>query len=150
MWDRDKSLLLSIVAVRIFFVIWIVLLLGGYTICSYYAILMEEYGVMVPLISLVLTLYLCLLPAFVILYDLNSVLMRIRKEEVFIPSNVYSLRRISWSCIIVASITVLFSVMYVSLLFVAVAFAFLALLIRVIKNIFVQAMEIKKENDYTI
>lgn len=147
MWDHDKSLLLSIISVRIFIVIWFIFLFGGYFICNFYV---EFTNVQDKIIPILPALYLCLVPAFIILYDLNKVLVNIRKEEVFNDCNVHGLRRISWACLLIAAITVVSAILYLPFLFISIAFGFLALLIRIIKNIIAQAIEIKTENDYTI
>lgn len=147
MWNRDKSLQLSIISVKIFFIVWLVLLFGGYFICKFYV---EFTGIPDKIIPILPALYVCLVPAFIILYDLNHVLMNIRKNQVFINQNAHCLRRISWASLLIAAITLISAFGYLPFLFVSVAFGFLALLVRVIKNIIVQAIEIKKENDYTI
>lgn len=147
MWNRDKSLTLSIISVRLFFLVWIILLFGGYFISDAYVTYMDAPDLIIPILP---ALYLCLLPAFVILYDLHQVLLNIRKEQVFMYQNVRSLRMISWACMMIALITVIASFGYLPFLFIAVAFGFFALLIRIIKNIIAQAIVIKNENDYTI
>lgn len=147
MWSRDKSLMLSILSVKIFFVIWVVLLFGGYFISDAYVEYMDAPNLIIPILP---ALYACLIPAFLILFDLYKVLINIRKDDVFIVQNVKNLRRISWACIVIAIITLISAFGYLPFLFIAVAFGFFALLIRIIKNIINQAVELKMENDYTI
>lgn len=147
MWNRDKSLKLSILSVRIFFIIWLILVFGGYYIAHAYVEYTGAPNLIIPILP---ALYICLIPAFFILYHLHQVLMNIRNDQVFIYQNARGLRIISWACITIAIITVVAAFGYLPFLFLAVAFGFFALLIRIIKNIITQAIEIKTENDYTI
>ncbi|NLB53899.1 MAG: DUF2975 domain-containing protein, partial [Syntrophomonadaceae bacterium] len=59
-------------------------------------------------------------------------------------------RRISWSCFLGAVIALVSVFYYNSWLFVAVAAAFMGLIVRVLKNVFAQAVELKNESDYTV
>lgn len=147
MWNHDKSLVLSILSVKIFFVLWCILLIGGYFITKAYVEYMDAPNLIIPILP---ALYACLIPAFFILLDLYKVLMNIRNEEVFVIQNEKHLRRISWACIVVAMITIVSAFGYLPFLFIAVAFGFFGLLIRIIKNIVAQAIVLKMENDYTI
>ena len=67
-----------------------------------------------------------------------------------IPATGCSLRRCSWCCMVVAAICLVFTAALFYFLLVAAAAAFMGLILRVIKNVFQQAMELKEENDYTI
>ena len=70
--------------------------------------------------------------------------------EVFTAGNIALLRRCSWCCMIVAAICLLFTAALFYFLLVAAAAAFIGLILRVIKNVFQQALALKEENDYTI
>ena len=71
------------------------------------------------------TIYSSAVPLGIILWNLYRMIGRIGEEQIFSDENV--------SCLIIAACA-----------------AFMGLLIRVIKNVFVRAGEIKEENDYTI
>ena len=58
--------------------------------------------------------------------------------------------RISWCCFAVAIIFALLGIAYLFSLIVTVAALFIALILRVLKNVFSIAVELKAENDYTI
>lgn len=96
------------------------------------------------------TIYMGSIPAAYLLYNLFHLLRRIEKDQVFIQENVQCLRRISWSCFIGAGIALISGFYYLSWLFVFVAAAFMGLIVRVVKNVVAQAVELKDEADYTI
>lgn len=96
------------------------------------------------------TIYSSAVPLGIILWNLYKVIGRIGEEKIFSDENVRSLRLISWMCFAVAAVCIVSTAYYVFFLIVAACAAFMGLLIRVIKNVFVRAGEIKEENDYTI
>ncbi len=81
---------------------------------------------------------------------LHRLLRNLRRERVFEQENVTLLRAISWLCIAVGVVTLVSGFYYTSFFLVAAAAAFCGLIVRVVKNVFEQAIEIKTENDYTI
>jgi hypothetical protein len=96
------------------------------------------------------TIYVGGIPAGTLLYNLFGLLQRIEKEQVFITKNVEYLRRISWSCFMGAGIGVVSAFYYFPWVFVAVAAAFMGLIVRVVKNVLAKAVELQNEVDYTI
>lgn len=96
------------------------------------------------------TIYIGSIPAAVLLFCLYKLLYRIQLDEVFDNSNVECLRRISWSCFAGALVSSVSVAYYFPWIFVAVAAAFMGLIVRVIKNIIAQAVELKNEADFTV
>ena len=96
------------------------------------------------------TIYICALPAIFLLLLLDRLLRNIRKNAIFEELNVKLLRGISWLCIVVGVITLAGGFFYSSFFLVAAAAAFCGLIVRVVKNVFEHAIELKEENDYTI
>ena len=94
--------------------------------------------------------YPCAPLAYLTLYSLLRLLFNIRNENTFTTQNIKYLRRISWSCFGVALITLVGGIYYLPFLFVAVAAAFVGLLLRVVKNVMQSAAELKNENELTI
>ena len=88
--------------------------------------------------------------AYVTLYSLLRLLVNIRQEQVFVKANVCYLQRISWCCFAVALITAIGGVQYLPFWFIAIAAAFVGLMLRVVKNVMENAVEIKAENELTI
>ena len=68
----------------------------------------------------------------------------------FVTRNVESLRRISWSCIAGGLICFVSGFYYIPWFVVAVAAAFMGLIVRIVKNMVAQAVELKSDSDYTI
>ena len=101
-------------------------------------------------IYFMMTVYACAVPLGVILWDLYRLVDRIGREEIFTEENIKRLRRISWMIFAVAAICLVSVFYYLLFLIVAACAAFMGLLLRVIKNVFVRARELKEENDYTI
>lgn len=148
MWNHSKSLTLSIFCTRLFAVLLIIgVLAAPYIVNWYFGDGLNMQALHLPFR---ITIYLCAIPGFIILYCLNTLLKNIRFGSVFVEKNTKMLRAISWGCIAVGIITFVSGFYYVSFFIVAVASAFFALIIRVIKNIFEQAIELKSENDFTI
>ncbi len=96
------------------------------------------------------TIYLGAIPAAYLLYNLLTLIRRIETGQVFIAANVERLRRISWSCFLGAGLALVSTFYYIPWLFVFVAAAFMGLIVRVVKNVVAQAVELKNEADYTI
>ena len=88
--------------------------------------------------------------AYVTLYSLLRLLFNIRQEQVFIKKNVQYLQWICWCCFAVALITGIGGLQYLPFWFIAVAAAFVGLMLRVVKNVMQNAVEIKAENELTI
>jgi hypothetical protein len=96
------------------------------------------------------TIYSGSVPAAMLLFCLYRLLRHIEMEQVFIAVNVEYLRRISWSCFAGAAICFVSIPYYFPWVFVAVAAAFMGLIVRVVKNIVAQAVELKNESEFTI
>ena len=94
--------------------------------------------------------YVCAVLALVMLVSLYKFLRRIEAGEVFVPANVTALRRISWCCVGAAVVCLAAAYIYLPFVFLGVAAAFMALIVRVLKNAFAQAVRMKDELDYTI
>ena len=96
--------------------------------------------------------YLCAVLAFGMLFSLYKFLRRIEAGQIFVPANVTALRRISWCCTWAAALCLpVGAVLGLPFIFaIGVAAAFMALIVRVIKNAFAQAVKMKDELDYTV
>jgi len=82
---------------------------------------------------------------------LHGMLSRIRRGDVFSAGNVQALRRISWLCFACALALVCGAyVCGLSFILIGLMAAFVGLILRVVKNVFAAAVEIKTENDFTV
>ena len=153
MWTQDKSLNLSILLVRILFVLIIILALCVPIMVRWYDIVSpDRTGIIEGSVfwPLSICLYLSAVCGEVCLYHLHKLLKNIKNAIVFKPENCKHLRYISWCCLLVAIPFGIFGFWRFLGFFVAFAAAFFGLVLRVLKNVFVRAVEIQEENDYTI
>ena len=143
-WNNDRSLLLSRVCVWVFTVLLAALLL---TAPWFWNWILWRSSVRMVYIGVT---YASGVPAAVVLFCLHRLLRNISEEEVFIQENVRSLRIMSW-CLIAAALVYLVGSLFDWYLVVfAAAAACVGLILRVVKNVFAQAVELKNENDFTI
>ena len=94
--------------------------------------------------------YLCTPAVLYAQWCIEKLVRNILKEEVFVLSNVRSIRRIRWCCAWVGLVCLVAGVLYPPLLFLAVIMAFLALVVSVVKNVMAAAVELREENDLTV
>ncbi len=148
-WNKDKSVWLSKICIKIFTVTMIVVAVFAPKIFSALIEIRTAYlGGTLPYF-LTSTYTLCV-PATIALHGLWQLLDNIEKGDVFIDKNVQILRMLSWACIFAGGICLISSVYYMPFLIIAAAASFVGLLLRVVKNVFARAVEIKEESDYTI
>lgn len=97
-----------------------------------------------------ITAYLCLIPAGVAIICIDHLLLNLRKKAVFVKKNADYLYTISW-CAYTIALLFLFMGFFRPLAFV-VAFAafFIGVVLRVVKNVFREAIAICEENEFTI
>lgn len=99
---------------------------------------------------LLASIYAAVPPALVVLQLLWRLLDNLEKGRVFIPQNAGYLRGVSWCCIAAAGICLVSGLYYLPFLLVAVLAGFMALIVRVVKNVFEQAIILQNDADYTI
>lgn len=155
MWNRKRSVTLSIVVCFIFVgILTAALFLGPWFVKTWFTVYRgwAENGEALQNMSTLFAwcFYPCALFAYITLYSLIKLLFNIKKDKIFINQNVKYLRCISWCCFAVAFITLIGGVFYVPFLFVATAAAFMGLMLRIIKNVMQNAVEINQENELTI
>lgn len=153
MWTKTKSLFLSrvltISAAGLIFIItfFVPAIAEWYEGTSVGEGLFGSDGIVIPMC---ISLYFCEIMAFMALWSLNRLLGNISRGEVFIPQNTSCLRKISWECMLVGIALFIFGLwrfIFIAGAFFAVMFG---LIMRVLKNVFEKAVEIKSENDFTI
>lgn len=147
MWTKSKSVMLSSILVKIVF---ICLAVGAFFIpefVEWYSCFSLRPKVLIPLC---VTLYATLIPAFIAIISLNNLIRNINKETIFIAENVKLLRILSWCCFAASLIYGILGFFILLSFIICFAAAFFGLILRVIKNVFEQAIEIREENDFTI
>lgn len=149
MKKQNYSVMTTSILVKAVFVLIIVCCIFAPLIVRVYdngIIALTGRSVYMPMI---ITLYLAAV-ALVLVTALDRLLSNIRHDKVFIPANVKILRLISYCCFAVSVIFIYFSFIRPFAWLVVIAAAFFGLILRVIKNVFEQAIVIKEENDFTI
>ena len=148
-WTKDKSLALSRFCVALFSMLLAALCCGAPWVFSWLTGL--RGGALAGRAwYLCASLWAVAVPAAAVLYSLHMLLRSIADGEVFTAENVAQLRRISWCCIAAGLVLLASSLYYVPFLALSAAAAFVGLILRVVKNVFAEAVRIKHENDYTI
>ena len=96
--------------------------------------------------------YSVIITACVLLFFLFVLLTNISKKKVFIPENVKTLRMIAWCCFIIAAILCVWGIITMLEVIFLIAFVagFMGLILRVLKNVMEEAVNIKEENDFTV
>ena len=97
-----------------------------------------------------LTIYAASIPAYFALYRLYRLLANLDEGQVFVEQNVTCLAVLSRCCWVVVAICLASALYYLPYLMVMVAAAFMALILRIVQNVFRQACEMKDELDLTV
>ncbi|ADY56279.1 hypothetical protein Sgly_1984 [Syntrophobotulus glycolicus DSM 8271] len=148
MWNPNKSVILSSICTKAAIVLVILTAFAmPHLVPTYVNFAGKDPEIIRPLL---LTVYACALPGLLSLICLNRLLANIRQGEVFAEKNVRLLRVLSWCSFIVSAILFISGFYYILFVMIAICAAFLGLILRVIKNVFEQAIVIKQENDFTI
>lgn len=153
MWNQDRSLRLSICIVRALMLIIPILavcapwMVRWYDLTNLDKIGLVDGSVFVPLL---VCLYLTAVCGEVCVIFLDKLLQNVKQENVFIPDNCRYLRIISWCCLLAAMPFFVFGFWRFLSFIVAMAAAFFGIILRVLKNVFEQAVALQEENDYTI
>lgn len=147
MWSKSNSVKLSSILVKIMFVCCVASIFLIPAVAKFYDGVSAREPVFLPLC---ITLYFALIPAFILLVNLNTLLENIKAEQVFIKKNCAILRLISYCCFAIAAIFFGFGFFRALAFLIAFAAGFFGLILRVLKNVFVKAVEIREENDAVI
>ena len=151
-WTKDKSIMLSRVCVAAFAAL--LLALDASAVIT--APLVERRTQMfLTLVTINHTLWmvlvaLCSLFAWPALWKLWRLLGNLMREKVFVEDNVRLMRAVSWCCVGIGASCLICGFWYVPLFVLAVAAGFMALIVRIVKNVFQQAIAMKSELDLTV
>lgn len=151
-WSEMKSLKLSRMLVAGLFFLLIVILFTAHIIAEWFDTISVGSGIIGGRVDIAVTvmIYICDVFAIIAVVSLNRLLSNISKDEVFVEQNTRCLRIISWCCVLVGFTFTVFSLWKYEFLFAAFFAMFMGLVMRVLKNVFEKAVELKSENDFTI
>lgn len=151
MWNKDKSVILSQILIKIMYVgIAVCCIIAPALVKQYDERVILEAGLESVFVALLVTLYCCVPPAVTALVHLDLLLLNIRRGRPFISKNVRYLRIISFCCFCGAAIFIYFAVLRPFAWAIVAAAVFFGIILRVVKNCFQQAVELREENDFTI
>lgn len=148
MWSKPRSLLLSRIMVYVFYAALIAAVATlPWLLKWYFNYMHKDVTILLPLM---LGLWASAAAAFGALFCLDKLLRNIARGETFVHQNVTLLRLLSWCCFAVAILFIVFCFYYLLGAVISVLAAFAGLIVRVIKNVFSQAVELQTENDLTV
>jgi len=99
---------------------------------------------------MLLVFYTCCPAGWAAIASLLKLLLNIRTGSVFTRQNVRLLRLLSWCFVFVALVSLAAFYWIPPLLVIFVAAGFLAIILRVVKNVMAEATILREENDLTI
>lgn len=147
-WNADKSVRLSQACVIGFAALLLALDVGCYWAVGAFTRLRGMHwqtGIL-----MMLTIYLCSIFAWLLLARLWRLLRNIQSCLVFEAENVRLLRAVSWYCVGAAVICLVSAIYYLPFAAIGIAAGFMALIVRIVKNVFQQAIAMKAELDFTV
>lgn len=149
---KMKSLMLSRILVAAMFVFLVVMLICIPFFSKWFDRMFDGFGIFKGsvFIPVCIMLYICEIFAFIAIASLNRLLKNISADNVFSEENAKCLGVISWACMLAGVTFSVFSPWRIKFLIAAFFAVFLGLILRVLKNVFDKAVEIKSENDYTV
>ena len=149
MWNKEMSVLLS-KGLIILTLVMAVSSVGWFSQCigmieEYYYRPFGHVGSCV--LGFTVIAFCCALLVF-----LFMLLNNISKKKIFVPENVKNLRIISWCCFAVSALLAVWGILtFLEIIFLAAFITgFIGLILRVVKNVFEEAVCIKEENDFTV
>ena len=101
-------------------------------------------------VLLIICLYVCNVPGFMLLWCMDKLLRNLRQGKVFDGDNVRLLKNISICCFVVSIISLSLCSRIYFLGIVALMTAFMGLIVRIIKNVFSSAIAMRSELDLTV
>ena len=151
-WTKDRSIMLSRVCVVVFAVLLLALDVSAVLMVPmverrtqmFLMLVTLDHGTWVVLVAL------CSVFAWPALWKLWRLLGNLMRENVFVEDNVRLMRAVSWCCVGVAASCFACGFEYVPLFVLAAAAGFMALIVRIVKNVFQQAISMKSELDLTV
>ncbi len=152
MWTKTRSLMLSRVLTVGAAAAALVLMFFIPRFAEWYEEISVGRGVIGGSIAapLTVTLFFTTLLFLAVLAALHILLSNISRGSVFTDSNTRCLRFISWACMLAGAAFFVFGLWRFIFMAAGAMAVFFGLIMRVLKNVFAAAVELKQDNDYTI
>ncbi len=150
-WNMKRSYILRKIIIIVYTVVLVLVDLRGYWILRHFLEMSPAYYFGEFALEAILGyLYVCSVPAYLVLFELFGLLSRLTKGDTFTRTNIKCLRKVSWCCLAVSAFTLPFISIWLLLSLVALAAGLAGLILRIVKNVFEQAVEMKDELDFTV
>ena len=150
MKENEFSLKFTVGVIKLIGVIFTVLLFVFWKLADIYcrfAYVSYNHG---KYLALVITFYVCSPLAALVLYNTHKFLKNVQKGNVFTAENTKILRLLSYVCFAAVPLSIPLCFFFAGAFPIPCAAAFMALILRVLKNVFAEGCEIKDENDLTV
>lgn len=145
-WTNNRSIRLSRWLLYFFAAVVLAMDLGGLWLCRWMVGLVAHGSVA----ALMVCLYGCSIPAYILIWDMLRLLRNLQRELVFTAENTGFLRTVSYCCFAAGLVCLVGSMWFPMLLAITAAAGFVGLIVRIVKNVFQQAIAMKDELDYTV
>ena len=145
MWTHKKSVTLSLVLTYLFMVLLAAGIIALPWLVTWYVEIRGRDAALPT--TIMLTCYPCVPFAALALWSMRCLLHNIRDGKPFLEKNIKMLHRISWCCFAVMAIMLYSGRFYLPFYVSAIAAAFIGLIIRVIKNLYVVSFPLETEEE---
>ena len=146
---KDSGILFSRVLVWVFGVLILILDWAVWPISRWLMLFIVDMQFR-DTVLLIICLYVCNVPGFMLLWCMDKLLRNLRQGKVFDSDNVGLLKKISICCFVVSFISLRLCSRIYFLGIVALMTAFMGLIVRIIKNVFSSAIAMRSELDLTV
>ena len=147
MWSKDCSILLSKGLIIVGFLMTLFIIPFVPEVAGFYDTISGDEPVW---LEFTIVVYIVLTFVIILVFTLFRLLNNISKQVIFVSQNTKYLRSISWCCFLIAGILLVFGIWVTWSVLVAFVAGFIGLILRILKNVFEEAVSIREENDYTI
>lgn len=151
MWSKNSSVLLSKGIIIFGFIMTVTILPFIPDFAKFYDSISGEDPIWM---SLSAVFYSTIVIVVILLITLFRLLNNISKQITFVDQNTKYLRIISWCCFLIAGIYVIYGLIIYPAVYFSLVVGFIAgfmgLILRILKNVFAEAVSIREENDYTV
>ena len=147
MWSKDCSVLLSKGLIIIGFLMTLSIIPFVPEIAGFYDTISGDEPVW---LQFTVVVYVVLAFVIMLLFILFRLLNNISKKVIFVSQNTKYLRIISWCCFLIAGILIVLGIWVTWSVLIAFVAGFMGLILRILKNVFEEAVSIRQDNDYTI
>ncbi len=149
-WLSSSSIKLTKILTMLFALAILALDISAFWVVEYFARILDAKYQIHEVAVLIGCIYIGSASGYYMLFCLYRLLINIETGVIFTVDNIRNLRRVSWCCSIVSIICFIGGIFWISLIFIAVAAGFVAMVVRVVKNVFERALELKSELDSVV